>query len=54
MFRDSYEKKSKASRAQSQDKAVSKRRFAGSLHPAAIISGEVVLGEGDIVAFNGR
>ena len=47
-------KKSKVKQKPTKRSAMSKSAKKGSLQPSAVIPGEVILGEGDILAFNGR
>lgn len=47
-------KKTKAKQKPAKRRATSRTAKKVSLQPAAVIPGEVILGEGDIVAFNGR
>lgn len=47
-------KKSKPKTKPTKRPATAKATIKGSLQPAAVIPGEVILGEGDIVAFKGR
>ena len=47
-------KKTKAKQKTAKRRVASRGTKKGSLQPAAIIPGEVILGEGDIVAFSGR
>ena len=47
-------KKTKAKQKVTKRRGESRDAKKASNHPAAVIPGEVVLGEGDIVAFNGR
>lgn len=47
-------KKTKAKRKAAKRKRVSRGATKGAIQPTAIVPGEVILGEGDIVAFNGR
>jgi len=47
-------KNTKGKRKEVKKKTVSRNAKRNSLQPAAVIPGEVILGEGDIVAFNGR
>ncbi|ALA57683.1 urease subunit beta [Nitrospira moscoviensis] len=46
--------KTKATGAKSRHKISPRKKPVRSLHPAAVIPGEVILGDGDIVAFTGR
>jgi urease beta subunit len=47
-------KKNKPSRTKSKMKAPSRGKIVRSLQPSVVVPGEVILGEGDIIAFNGR
>ncbi len=47
-------KKTKAKQQATKRKVVSRSAKKVSLQPADVVPGEVILGEGDIVAFNGR
>src|SRR5437773_12491959 len=47
-------KKNKPSRTKSKRKVPSKGKIVRSLQPSVVVPGEVILGEGDIIAFNGR
>jgi len=47
-------KKAKAKPKATRRRVVSRSAKKDSLQPAAVIPGEIILGEGDIVAFNGR
>lgn len=47
-------KKSKKSRGKASGKTVPRARPAGSLQPANVIPGEVILGKDDVVALEGR
>jgi urease beta subunit len=47
-------KKAKRSRAKSRGKSPARLRPAGSLQPAAVVPGEVILGHDDVVALEGR
>jgi urease beta subunit len=47
-------KKTAKSRRGASGKAPAKARQAGSLQPANIVPGEVILGQGDVVALEGR
>lgn len=47
-------RKAKSGAKKAMPRAKGTKKKAGSLQPADVIPGEVVLGEGDIVAFHGR
>ena len=47
-------KKTKAKQKATKRRGVSRDAKKASIQPAAVIPGEIILGEGDIVAFNGR
>jgi len=47
-------KKTKAKQKVTKPRGVSRDAKKASIQPAAVIPGEIILGEGDIVAFNGR
>ncbi|HEV2172612.1 MAG TPA: urease subunit beta [Nitrospira sp.] len=47
-------KKSKVKQKSIKSRAVARSRKKGSLQPSAVIPGEIILGEGDILAFDGR
>ena len=47
-------KKTKAKQKVTKRRSVSRDPKKASIQPAAIIPGEIILGQGDIVAFNGR
>jgi urease beta subunit len=47
-------KKTKAKQKATKRRGVSRDAKKVSIQPAAVVPGEVILGEGDIVAFNGR
>jgi urease beta subunit len=51
---ESMKKKTKAKQKVTKREGVSRDARKVSTQPAAVIPGEVILGEGDIVAFNGR
>jgi urease beta subunit len=47
-------RQNKLSRTKSKLKAASQKKIVRALQLAAVVPGEILLGEGDIVAFNGR
>jgi urease beta subunit len=47
-------KKTKAKQKVTKQRGVSRDAKKASIQPAAVIPGEIILGQGDIVAFNGR
>lgn len=47
-------KKTKVKQKSIKRRAVARSGKKGSLQPSAVIPGEIILGEGDILAFNGR
>jgi len=51
---ESMKRKTKAKQKVATRRGVSRNTKKPSTQPAAVIPGEVILGEGDIVAFNGR
>jgi urease beta subunit len=51
---ESMKKKTKAKQKVATRRGVSRNTKKPSTQPVAIIPGEIILGEGDIVAFNGR
>jgi urease beta subunit len=51
---ESMKKKTKAKQKVATRRGVSRNTKKPATQPAAIIPGEIILGEGDIIAFNGR
>jgi urease beta subunit len=47
-------KKNKPSRTKSKMKALAKGKTVRPLQPSVVVPGEIILGDGDITAFNGR